>query len=124
EFMSVASKQNSLAPLFELRERLAQTRLSDRPKLARELDRLFARKSPGADFQRACDALRAAIESSAAQVERLRSAPWRLEFDPALPITAHREEISRAIEAHPVVVVCGATGSGKTTQLPKICIEA
>src|SRR5690606_34024598 len=94
------------------------------PKLARELDRLFARKSPGADLQRACDALRAAIESSAAQVERLRGAPLKLEFDPTLPITAHREEIARAIEAHPVVVVCGATGSGKTTQLPKICIEA
>jgi ATP-dependent helicase HrpA len=36
----------------------------------------------------------------------------------------HREEIRRAIEAHPVVIVCGETGSGKTTQLPKICLEA
>lgn len=37
-------------------------------------------------------------------------------------MTARREEIARAIAAHPVVIVCGETGSGKTTQLPKICL--
>ena len=47
----------------------------------------------------------------------------RLEYDPALPITAHRVEILEALARHPVVVVCGATGSGKTTQLPKFCLE-
>jgi ATP-dependent helicase HrpA len=45
------------------------------------------------------------------------------EFDPALPIAAKRGEIARAIESHQVVIVCGETGSGKTTQLPKICLE-
>jgi ATP-dependent helicase HrpA len=43
-------------------------------------------------------------------------------FDEDLPINARREEIGRAIAAHPVVIVCGETGSGKTTQLPKICL--
>ncbi len=47
----------------------------------------------------------------------------RPEFDPALPIAAKRGEIARAIESNQVVVVCGETGSGKTTQLPKICLE-
>lgn len=42
---------------------------------------------------------------------------------PDLPVSAHREELARAISAHQVVVVAGATGSGKTTQLPKICLE-
>lgn len=50
--------------------------------------------------------------------------PLRLEFDPQLPICGHRDEIRAALERHPVIVVCGATGSGKTTQLPKICLEA
>ena len=48
----------------------------------------------------------------------------KLEYDPALPITAHRDEILAAIARHPVLIVCGATGSGKTTQLPKLCLEA
>jgi len=48
----------------------------------------------------------------------------RLEYDPALPISAHRAEILEALARHPVIVVCGATGSGKTTQLPKLCLEA
>jgi len=40
-----------------------------------------------------------------------------------LPVVARREEIARAIAAHQVVIVSGETGSGKTTQLPKICLE-
>lgn len=43
-------------------------------------------------------------------------------FDESLPVNACREEIARAIQAHQVVIVCGETGSGKTTQLPKICL--
>jgi len=44
-------------------------------------------------------------------------------YDEALPINARRQEIARAIEQNQVVIVCGETGSGKTTQLPKICLE-
>jgi ATP-dependent helicase HrpA len=45
-------------------------------------------------------------------------------FDEALPITAHVEELSEALSRHQVLVVAGETGSGKTTQLPKICLLA
>src|SRR5512138_881092 len=122
--MNPEAQKSARAPLFELRERLEYTRLSDRPRLARELDRLFARKTLGHDFDQAIDALRIGIEASIATVERVRALPLKLDFDPALPITAHKDEIAKAIEKHPVTVVCGATGSGKTTQLPKICLEA
>jgi len=44
-------------------------------------------------------------------------------YDPALPVAQRRDEIAAAIAAHQVVVLCGETGSGKTTQLPKICLE-
>lgn len=44
-------------------------------------------------------------------------------YPPELPVSAAREEIARAIRDHQVVIVAGATGSGKTTQLPKICLE-
>jgi ATP-dependent helicase HrpA len=48
------------------------------------------------------------------------SSPIR--FPEELPITGHVREIAAAIDAHPVVIVAGETGSGKTTQLPKICL--
>ena len=44
------------------------------------------------------------------------------DFPPDLPISARRDEIAAAIAAHQVIIVCGETGSGKTTQLPKICL--
>ncbi|WP_448810733.1 ATP-dependent RNA helicase HrpA [Agromyces bauzanensis] len=44
-------------------------------------------------------------------------------YPPELPVSAQREEIARALRDHQVVIVAGATGSGKTTQLPKICLE-
>src|SRR4051812_34983911 len=47
----------------------------------------------------------------------------RIRYDPALPISARRDDIRAALERHPVVIVCGETGSGKTTQLPKMLHE-
>ncbi|MCY7315076.1 MAG: ATP-dependent RNA helicase HrpA [Rubrivivax sp.] len=46
-----------------------------------------------------------------------------IHYPESLPVSARRDEIARAIRAHPVVIVCGETGSGKTTQLPKIALE-
>ena len=45
-------------------------------------------------------------------------------YDPALPIVDRRDEIIAAIKKHQVVVISGETGSGKTTQIPKMCMEA
>ena len=44
-------------------------------------------------------------------------------YPPDLPVSARREDIAAAIRDHQVVIVAGETGSGKTTQLPKICLE-
>ena len=46
----------------------------------------------------------------------------QITFPEALPVSARRDEIAQAIRLHPVVIVCGETGSGKTTQLPKIAL--
>jgi ATP-dependent helicase HrpA len=56
-------------------------------------------------------------------LERRRQNLPRPRYPEELPVVARREEIARAIEANQIVVVCGETGSGKTTQLPKICLE-
>ncbi|HVI58203.1 MAG TPA: DUF3418 domain-containing protein [Luteimonas sp.] len=73
-------------------------------------------------------AARAAFEAALAQsVERRTARAARLPraaVDPALPIAAHADDIVALIREHPVVVVAGETGSGKTTQLPKLCLAA
>ena len=48
--------------------------------------------------------------------------PLSIDFPDNLPVSERREEIKAAIEAHQVVIVCGETGSGKTTQLPKMAL--
>src|SRR3954449_9299375 len=47
----------------------------------------------------------------------------QIAYPPELPVTQRREDIAAAIRDHQVVIVAGGTGSGKTTQLPKICLE-
>jgi len=61
--------------------------------------------------------------SPAARRAPPRNAIPPITFPEELPVSARRDEIARAIAAHQVVIVCGETGSGKTTQLPKICLE-
>lgn len=50
-------------------------------------------------------------------------APERISYPPELPVSERRDDLRRAIRDHQVVIVAGETGSGKTTQLPKICLE-
>ncbi|MBA4114782.1 MAG: ATP-dependent RNA helicase HrpA, partial [Verminephrobacter sp.] len=50
------------------------------------------------------------------------SRPFTLEFPESLPVSGRRDEIMAALRQHQVIIVCGETGSGKTTQLPKIAL--
>src|SRR5213076_1883196 len=54
---------------------------------------------------------------------RQTGAVVQIQFPAELPVSARREDIAEAIRDHQVVIVAGETGSGKTTQLPKICLE-
>ncbi len=96
----------------------------DQFRLRRERDRLREQKLRGNDVAAAEAALADRIAASAAlRAARAASVP-KISYPEELPISANREQIRKAIEQHPVVIVCGETGSGKTTQLPKICLEA
>jgi ATP-dependent helicase HrpA len=64
----------------------------------------------------------AARRRSPAELEARRRNLPQPTFPEALPVSARRDEIAAAIRDHQVVIVCGETGSGKTTQLPKICL--
>ena len=63
------------------------------------------------------------IPHSAIRVSRAPF-PFRLEFPPELPISARADEITSAIATNQVVILAGETGSGKTTQIPKMCLAA
>jgi ATP-dependent helicase HrpA len=92
----------------------------DRPTLRRDLRRLPQRPRSLADVP---EALRLRIAQSAARlIERAANRP-QPDFPDDLPVNQRRDEIAAAIRDNQVVIVCGETGSGKTTQLPKICLE-
>src|ERR1019366_1977628 len=62
-------------------------------------------------------------EAMAARIERRLAAMPKVTYPDDLPVAARRGDIGAAIRDHQVVIVAGETGSGKTTQLPKICLE-
>jgi ATP-dependent helicase HrpA len=73
---------------------------------------------------------RAGTKPSAAAVAQVdesglpfRNPPPVITFPEELPVSGKRAEIAEALQKHQVIIVCGETGSGKTTQLPKICLE-
>jgi ATP-dependent helicase HrpA len=107
-----------LQALNALRARIAFTRLSERPRLDREWQRLRAQLSQGREVDAACLKLQQRIDAGIAQVELLRNVPLKVDYDAELPISAHRQEFLTALEQHQVIILCGATGSGKSTQLP------
>jgi ATP-dependent helicase HrpA len=57
------------------------------------------------------------------EVLPLSATPLKIEFPESLPVSAKRDEIAQAMADHQVIIVCGETGSGKTTQLPKIALS-
>ncbi|HAC92096.1 MAG TPA: ATP-dependent helicase, partial [Planctomycetaceae bacterium] len=67
--------------------------------------------------------LQSAQQSANLFAKRQRSVP-ELQFDDQLPITAHRQQLVELLNSRQTIVVCGETGSGKSTQLPKICLQA
>lgn len=91
----------------------------DRHVLKRQLDNLRRnKKASEADFEK----LSARIEKSVASYEKRRASIPALNF-PDLPVTGKKDDIADLIKNNQVVIVCGETGSGKTTQLPKICLS-
>jgi ATP-dependent helicase HrpA len=88
----------------------------DQHTFSRQLNKL--RKYPDS---KAIEALEAKINASRLIAEQRRSSYPPLNF-PDLPISEKREEISELIANNQVLILCGETGSGKTTQLPKICL--
>ncbi|MDD5277219.1 MAG: ATP-dependent RNA helicase HrpA [Methylovulum sp.] len=113
----------SLSDLIKHLTQLVPLCLSrDRHVVKRQFDRLHSDYKKGKQPTEQLNALAIRIEKSvAARNQRLASIP-PLNF-PDLPVTGKKDDIAELIGKHQVVIVCGETGSGKTTQLPKICLS-
>jgi ATP-dependent helicase HrpA len=78
----------------------------------------------GKDAEAMCRALfDSAVKAQGAVELRRKTMAGKIEYDESLPVVQRKKEIQEAILKNQVVVVCGETGSGKTTQIPKFCLE-
>lgn len=105
----------------QIRLAMAQAMCQDAARLTRRLRALEAGQRRDIDAELA--ALRTETLASVARAQaRLECLPVP-SFDDLLPVSSRRADIAQTIARHQVVILCGETGSGKTTQLPKICLE-
>ncbi|QDU31433.1 ATP-dependent RNA helicase HrpB [Anatilimnocola aggregata] len=107
----------------ELEAQLATAMQRDRHRLRNQLRAICQAEQQGRPFDRNLAKLQDELEKSLAEAARRKSLVPKIEYDESLPVVEQREVIAEAIRNHPVVVICGETGSGKSTQLPKICLE-
>ncbi len=99
--------------------------LEDRCRLRREIKRAAATESKyGSSAHAAFDRLTARVNKSKYRVDQRAKDVPTVTIPSELPISLHQEKISTLIQKNSVVVVCGETGSGKSTQIPKICLSA
>jgi ATP-dependent helicase HrpA len=98
---------------------LDETLLADRRALARALEKLGAEPEAGALAQ-----WRARVEKARARFAARAASVPQIRIDESLPIAAKTDEIVRLIRERQVIILAGETGSGKSTQIPKLCLAA
>ncbi|MBO3276415.1 ATP-dependent RNA helicase HrpA [Pseudomonas schmalbachii] len=109
-----------MTDIASLLKNLDHALIRDRHRLRRQFHELQKQAQP--DQAKVAQWLER-FQASCARVEARRGSVPAMRYDDSLPIAAKRDEIKAALEKHQVVVIAGETGSGKTTQLPKICLE-
>ncbi|MFC6575793.1 ATP-dependent RNA helicase HrpA [Planomonospora parontospora] len=110
------------SPLADLHARLPELTLRDQRRLGRRLDGARRVRNRAAQQKIAAE-IGADIERAERRIAERRAGVPAVTYPEALPVSRRRDDILEAIRDHQVVIVAGETGSGKTTQLPKICLE-
>ena len=113
---------NTSEVLTKLSKQLSDCCNQDRHLFKCQLDRLRSFYQKGQLNEKKLHELELKIENSIAKRARRYASIPSLTF-PDLPVTDKKDDIAELISNHQVVIVCGETGSGKTTQLPKICLS-
>ncbi|MEZ6116915.1 MAG: ATP-dependent RNA helicase HrpA [Pirellulaceae bacterium] len=113
-----------MSPESSYHSQIDRCMLKDRFRLRKMVRQLSERHKSQQPANGLAQKLEEAIQRSVElRQQRLETQP-KINYPAELPVSEHREEIIRAIQANQVVVVAGETGSGKSTQLPKLCLEA
>jgi ATP-dependent helicase HrpA len=112
----------TLPALADLRRALPELMLHDQHRLARRIDRANGLRDQAAR-DKAVTELATDVNRAAQRIARRRAAIPPISYPAELPVSQAKDDIAQAIRDHQVVIVAGETGSGKTTQLPKICLE-
>ncbi|QKW35690.1 ATP-dependent RNA helicase HrpA [Actinomadura sp. NAK00032] len=110
------------SPLAGLRARLPELMLRDQHRLRRRIDGVQKMRD-AARRAKVAEEIAADVEAAARRVERRRAAVPAITYPAELPVAQKKDDILAAVRDHQVVIVAGETGSGKTTQIPKICLE-
>ncbi|MFQ6333151.1 ATP-dependent RNA helicase HrpA [Methylophilus sp. 3sh_L] len=97
--------------------------LADRFPLKRRLNQLRDALKQNKPVDKSLVDIAHKVQASQQRLQARQAALPQPDYPPELPVSAKKDEIAAAIAKHQVVIVCGETGSGKTTQLPKICLE-
>ena len=116
------NQPSTLPALADLRRALPELTLHDQRRLARRIDRAAGLRDQAAR-DKAVSELAADFARATQRAERRRAAVPDISYPEELPVSQRKDDIAQAIKDHQVVIVAGETGSGKTTQLPKICLE-
>jgi len=109
--------------MHSIAKQIETAMIADRFRLRRRLRSLEEHAKQGRNVQPQLDQLARQVADSAERARQRASARPPIAYDDTLPIVGQRAKIAATIAEHQVVVVCGETGSGKSTQLPKICLE-
>ncbi|MBW7983165.1 ATP-dependent helicase HrpA [Enterobacillus tribolii] len=110
------------SPFSALMAQLDTLMLRDRQRLMRRIQGAKKVHNPQAQ-QGIAEAISAEIATARVRVDARRAACPAITYPENLPVSQKKDDIMAAIRDHQVVIVAGETGSGKTTQLPKICLE-
>lgn len=97
--------------------------LADRHPLRRKWQQAQRLTAQGKSADKLMREIQAGMQRSQARMAARKAALPTVSYPPELPVSTRKAEIASALMHHQVVIVCGETGSGKTTQLPKICLE-
>jgi ATP-dependent helicase HrpA len=116
------NETSTLPVLADLRRMLPELMLSDQHRLGRRIDRTRGLRDEAARAK-ATRELADDIAKATRKVTDRRASVPAISYPAELPVSQRKDDIAAAIRDHQVVIVAGETGSGKTTQLPKICLE-